>query len=46
MTSGRRDEIEIYHDRVVVFGQVMTRPPRMAPSQWMLYWENLKKEER
>jgi hypothetical protein len=36
---------DIRPDRVVIFGQVVTRPSRMSPSQWMAYWEKLRKGE-
>lgn len=39
-------EIEVYKDHVVVFGQIIKRPQRVVPSDWMQYWEKAQKGER
>lgn len=32
-------DLEIYMDHVILFGQRIDRPSRMARSVWMRFWE-------
>ena len=32
------NEIEIYMDHVIVFGQIVKRPDRVSREQWIIFW--------
>lgn len=35
-------EIDIYKDYVTICNQVVRRPARISPSQWIDHWERIK----
>lgn len=35
-------EIDIYSNTVVIAGQVVIRPLRLSPKQWIEFWEEVK----
>jgi hypothetical protein len=39
MERAMSDNIQVWADYVLVFGKRIERPARMAPSQWMRFWE-------
>lgn len=40
ITLRRMVKAEVYSDRIILYGQMIKRPPGVAPSQWLDVWES------